>query len=155
MRNIVLKYRISILTLMILIGCQHKTDDKSYNNNYDIQILYNYYRYSKTFGRDYMDEKYLRDGKLYLIFETDFNNDTVEVLVNNKPKFKDIITTDPSTGTAKDYKFDNFHSIRTLGLRVNSGKLAMIEIDTMNFFLVEFRDTILKIRVPKNVPVYE
>ena len=144
-----------ILTFLILIGCKNKIDNRSFNDNYDIQISYNYYKYAKTYGRDYMDEKYLRDGKLYLIFESDFSNDTIEVFINNKLKYKDVIQTEHSTGTAKDYIFDDMNSIKTLGLRVNNGKKALIEIDTMNFFLVEFRDTILKIRVPKNVPTYE
>jgi hypothetical protein len=151
----VLKYNIWILTLTILSGCQNKTKNQDYHNNYDIQISYNYHKYTETYGRDYMDKKYLRDGKLYLIFESNFSNDTVEIMVNNKPRFKDVISTDQSTGTAKDYIFDDIHSIETLGLRVNNGKQALLEIDTMNFFLVEFRDTILKIRVPKNVPIYE
>ena len=155
MRNTILKYYIFILTLIIIVGCKDKVDHRSTNHIYDIEILYNYYKYDKTFGRSYMNEKYLRDGKLYLIFESHFNNDTVEVLVNNESKFKDIITTDPALGTAKDYIFEDIQSINTLGLRVNSGKQAFIEIDTMNFLLIEFWDTILKVRVPKEVPVYE
>jgi hypothetical protein len=45
--------------------------------------------------------------------------------------------------------------IRTVGIRVNNGKQAVIEIDTMNFLLIEYRDTVLNIYVPRHVPFYE
>jgi hypothetical protein len=97
----------------------------------------------------------LRDGNLYLVFENNFHQDTVDIEINGKQKVTEIISTDPSTGAARSIKFENIETINNVGIRINNGKEALLEIDTMNFFLIEFSDKLLKISVPKSVPFYD
>ncbi|KJF43835.1 hypothetical protein [Draconibacterium sediminis] len=144
-----------ILIVLFLAGCQSKVESVKHENKYDIQILYNHYKKDKTFNRKYLDKEYLRDGNLYLIFESYFNQDTVEVKINGKKEISEIINTESSTGVAKSIKLNDMETINNVGIIVNNGKEAFIEIDTMNFFLITFSDSILKIRVPKSVPFYD
>lgn len=144
-----------ILILLFLAGCQNKVESVKHENKYDIQILYNHYKTDKTFNREYLDKEYLRNGNLYLIFESHFNQDTVEVKINGKKEISEIISTEPSTGVAKSIELNDMETINSVGIIVNNGKEAFIEIDTMNFFLITFSDSVLKIRVPKSVPFYD
>jgi hypothetical protein len=151
------KLGIKILIFFIFAACNSAKENEkiTYQNIYDINLLYTYYKTDPSIGKEYLNEQYLRDGNLYLIFEANFNRDTVEIEINNEIMSKDIITTEWSAAIAKDYKFENIDKIKTVGIRINSGKKAIIEIDTMNYLLIEFRDTILNIRFPKNVPYYD
>ena len=144
-----------ILFVFVVTSCQTISSKQNYESKYDIQILYNYYKSDSTFNREYLDKKYLRDGNLYLIFESNFNKDTLNISVNGTKGFSEIVTTEPSTGVAKEFRFENIETINTVSIRINNGKEAVIEIDSMNFFLITFSDTLLKIRVPKNVPIYD
>ncbi len=144
------------IPIFLFYGCNKHVENKKYENKYDIVISYNNYKSEdKTIGGNYLNKKYLRDGNLYLIFESGFKNDTVEIEINNRKKLKEVISTNPSAGLAKEFKFKEISKINTVGIRINNGKEAKLEIDTMNFFLIQFQDSILKIRVPKNVPTYE
>ncbi len=147
---------IYIILIFLLYGCSNHIKNKKHEKKYDVLILYNNYKKEdKTIGQNYLNRKYLRDGNLYLIFESGFKNDTVEIEINNRKKLSEIISTEPSTGLAKEFILEKISKINTVGIRINNGKEAKLEIDTMNFFLIKFKDSILKIRVPKNVPTYE
>lgn len=141
--------------MSFLLGCKNDYAKKLYNNQYDILISYNYYKVDSTFSKKYLEEKFLRNGNLYLIFESDFSEDTINVTVDGKTKINEIITTEPSSGIAKAITLENIETIQSIGIRINDGKQALLEVDTMNFFLIEFTDGLLKIRVPKSVPYYD
>ncbi|MFA5330521.1 MAG: hypothetical protein WC384_22200 [Prolixibacteraceae bacterium] len=143
------------ILILFLSSCRNETVTKKHSSNYDILILYNFYKTDSTNRRDYLDKKYLRDGNLYLVFENNFHQDTVDIEINGKQKVTEIISTDPSTGAARSIKFENIETINNVGIRINNGKEALLEIDTMNFFLIEFSDKLLKISVPKSVPFYD
>jgi hypothetical protein len=144
---------ISLLIITILIGCNFNSKER-YQNRYDIEINYNYFKNINPHSRKYMDDRYLRNGNIYLIFETSFNNDTVDVTVNNKLKYQDIIATEESTGVAKSYEIENIDTVFNIGIRINNGKQAFIEIDTMNMFTIEYGDNRLRIDVLNHAPVY-
>ena len=150
-----MKVLLIILFVFAVIGCKTNSAKPKHDSKYDIQVLYNYYKSDSTFNREYLDKRYLRDGNLYLIFESYFNKDTLNISVNSAEKISEILTTEPSTGVAKDFKFESIETINSVGIRINNGKEAVLEIDTMNFFLITFSDTLLKIRVPKSVPFYD
>lgn len=151
-----IKQIISIVIFMsFLLGCKNDNAKKLYNNQYDILVSYNYYKVDSTFSKKYLEEKFLRNGNLYLIFESDFSEDTINVTVDGNTKINEIITTEPSTGIAKTITLENMETIQSIGIRINNGKQALLEVDTMNFFLIEFTDGLLKIRVPKSVPYYD
>jgi len=144
---------LNTLILILLVGCTLNSKER-HHNKYDIEINYNYFKEIKPYVYDYMDKRYRRDGNIHLIFETDFNKDSVTISVNNEPKYQDVITTDASTGTAKSYKIENIEKVYNIGIRINNGKQALIEVDTMNLFTVEYRDSLLKIDILDHVPVY-
>ena len=150
-----IKKIINVFIITLVVSCQTTTTNKQHNSKYDILISYNYCKNDKTYNREYLDNEYLRDGNLYLIFETNFDNDTLIYKLNREKEKTEIISTEPSTGVAKEIKIENIESINTVGIRINNGKEAVLEIDTMNFFLITFSDTLLKVRVPKSVPTYE
>ncbi|MCY1635932.1 hypothetical protein [Marinifilum sp. D737] len=145
---------VSILITLMLVGCNLNSKER-YQNQYDIDINYNHYKKVKRYARKYMDERYQRNGNVYLFFETSFENDTVRVTVNNKLKYQDVIATEASTGIANSYEIENINEVFNIGIRVNNGKEALIEIDTMNLFTIEFRDSILRVDVLNHVPVYD
>jgi hypothetical protein len=146
---------LKIFFVFVVTSCQTNSSKQNYESKYDIQVLYNYYKTDSTYNREYLDKKYLRDGNLYVIFESDFKKDTLNISINGTKGFSEIVTTEPSTGVAKEFRFENIETINTVSIRINNGKEAVLEIDTMNFFLITFSDTLLKIRVPKNVPFYD
>jgi len=148
-----MKSLIFILILTLILGC---TSGLTYRheNKYDIEINYNYYKEIDPYHYNYMDKKYQRDGNIYLFVESQFKNDTIIINVNNKLKYSDIITTESSTGIAKDYKIENIKNVNNIGISINNGKQAIIEIDTMNLFTIEFRDSTLRINILDHVPVY-
>lgn len=143
------------IVFLVLSSCRNGIDIKKHSSNYDILISYNFYKIDSANRRDYLDNKYLRDGNLYLVFESNFHQDTIDIEVNGKQKLTEIISTDPSTGVARQIKFENINKIKNIGIRINNGKEALLEIDTMNFFMIEFSDKLLKINVPKSVPFYD
>jgi hypothetical protein len=150
-----MKHIISIIIFMsFLLGCKNDTAKKLYNSTYDILVSYNYYMVDSTTRKEYLEEKFLRNGNLYLIFESDFSEDTINITVDGKIKIKEVITTEPSTGIAKTITLENMETIQSIGIRINNGKQALLEVDTMNFYLIEFTEGLLKIRVPKSVPSY-
>lgn len=143
------------ILFLVLSSCRNEVDLKKHSSNYDILISYNFYKNDSTILRNYQDKKYIRDGNLYLFFESNFHRDTLYIEVNGKQKIAEIISTDLSTGAARSIKFENIKTIKNVGVRINNGKKAFLEIDTMNIFLIEFSDKLLKISVPKSVPFYD
>ncbi len=150
-----MKNTVLILFILTALSCSNQSNSHFYNSQYDILISYNFYKVDSTFSRDYLDKKFLRDGNLYLIFEHGFSQDSIKIRINGKEKISELITTEPSTSVAKEYKFESIESIKSVGIRLNNGKEAVVEIDTMNFYLINFNNSILKIRVPKSVPFYD
>ena len=143
------------LLFIVLSSCRNEVPKVKHSSNYDILISYNYYKIDSTIRKDYLNKKFLRDGNLYLVFENNFHQDTLDIEVNGTQKVKEVISTDPSTGAARSIKFENIVSIKNVGIRINNGKMAFLEIDTMNLFFIEFSDKFLKISVPKSMPFYD
>ncbi len=150
-----MKYLTLVVLILILIGCKSDNNKLTINSNYDIKIIYSDFNKDKIIPNQRFNDLYLRDGKLYVTFECSFEKDTIELSIDGKVKHKDIITTDWSDGVATQYIFDDITEIDNVGIRVNNGKKALIEVDTMNFILVQLRDSILEIRIPKNVHYYD
>lgn len=148
-------YYLLSLSILILISCDYSKKTIDENNKYDIRISYNHYKIDKRNSKNYLNKKYLRDGNLYLIFEENFNKDTINIEINNNFLENRIITTESSTGVATEFKFENIELIETIGIRINNGKKIFLEIDTMNFFLFEYKKNIVAVTVPKSVPFYD
>jgi hypothetical protein len=145
---------IFVLICIPFLGCINDKREIVHSDEYDILISYNSYQDDESKRNNAYDRLYLRDGNLYLIFESSFDQDTVEISLNGDVEESDILTTDAVTGCAKDYKFEEIDNIRTLGIRINGGKKAVIEIDTMNFFIVNLNDTLMCVQVLNHVPLY-
>ena len=145
-----------ILFLGILFSsCQNQKQEEKFENKYDIVISYNHYKTDSSYSRPYMNHKYLRDGNLYIVFESDFEQDTVTIEVNGKVEISEVISTEWSTEVAKFVEFKKINTIDNIGIRINNGNMAFIEIDTMNIFRIIYRDSILQVKIPNNVPIYE
>lgn len=132
-----MKKVLAILFLsMLLSSCQNQKQEEKFENKYDIVISYNHYKIDSSFARAYMNHKYLRDGNLYIIFESDFEQDTVTIEVNGKVEISEVISTEWSTEVAKFVEFKKINTIDNIGIRINNGNMAFIEIDTMNIFRI-------------------
>jgi len=132
-----------------------KDKNRKLKANYDIEILYTYPSRDIIIPRKYFNDRYLNDGKLYLFFESHFNNDTITVRANNEIFTEKIIKTDQSTGLAYVVKIDNINEIRNIAISVNHGKEAIFEVDASNQVEIDFRNKKLSVRFLANVPYYD
>jgi len=154
---------LSILLIinLLVFGCKSEKNSNISDNmyqqsdKYNIEILYNYHLTDSSNFRDYYDDKYLRNGKIYLFFETSFNNDLIDININDEDFFSTNISTDPSTGLAEMIEIKDIDKVDRINVSINKGKSALIEVDTMNIFLVNFKNSKLTIEVPKHVPFYD
>jgi hypothetical protein len=99
----------------------------------------------EKFSVDFSEEKHeqifkerLDTNYYYLIFEIGFENDTINVVTDNKIFFSGRITTDDGTGSAKFLKVLK-RDIDQLYLNVNNSKDLHIPLTNYHFILVSFQ----------------
>lgn len=131
---------------------QHQSDTESI---YDIEILYTYPERDNIIPNQHFNEKYLNNGKLYLHFETHFDNDSVLIEKNGKVLHEKNITTDASTGVAWTVEIDNIKEVKNISVSVNNGRKAFFEISKSNHISIDYRDTLLSVKFLSNVPYYD
>lgn len=115
--------------------------------SYDIQINY-------LISRD-AGAKKPQDDTLSILFDGNFNKDTVSININRK-HFKDVIlTTNEKTGTAGHLRTINYKDITDIGLRINKGKLIFIEPDNDYYNIrLTYVDSIAVIRFYRLFPAF-
>ena len=124
-------------------------------NEYEIEINKELWKTEPIHPLKYIDKKYLKDGNLYVHFQSAFKNDSVRVKVNENFYGKYELITEWSTGVADVIKIPGFEKIKTVGMTFNNGKEAIIEIDKLNQIIVRYRNEKLLIGFRKHVPYYD
>lgn len=127
-------------------SCKHRYDyDKKFS--YDVQINY-------LGTKDASTEK-PQDDTLSILFDGNFDKDTVSIYINRK-HFKDVIlTTNEKTGSAGHLRTIDFREITNLGIRINSGKLIFVEPDSDYFNIrLTYIDSLAVIRFYRLFPAF-
>ncbi|MFO7862506.1 MAG: hypothetical protein R6U85_00760 [Salinivirgaceae bacterium] len=152
---------ILLVSNLLFFGCKSESNSNKSDNidqkpdKYEIEILYNYHLTDSSNFREYLDDKYLRNGNIFLFFEASFHDDLIDIKIDDKNFFSDCISTDSSTGLAEMIEINDIDNVDRIDISVNNGKSALIKVDTMNVFLVNYKDSKLTIKVPKHVPFYD
>ncbi|MCT4601698.1 MAG: hypothetical protein N4A59_02180 [Marinifilum sp.] len=122
---------------------------------YDYEVLYNYQ------GKENIKEDKYRNrfsfDSLYVIVESNFKDDTLEIKQGNKVKVKDILKTEQSSGIASDYVFGAIGQINGLTMRINRGPFIYIDLFRKNNNLIGIRKDKDKVQVVfyKKVPRFD
>lgn len=108
-------------------GCSYAQEQQKMS--YDIRINYSEKRrvYTRSSFKDKEVSKKLEDD-VHLFFETGFLKDRITLIINNEVVINRNISTDESLGLAEYINVGKKKEIKNLGIRVNDGSLAYIEI---------------------------
>ena len=134
---------IIILTLVHFGSCVSANAQSKLN--YDIEIDY--------LSTPVNDNRALPNDSIVLCFAGNFDKDTIETFVNHKFYKKTIRTTDEVDGMAGDLTLPNYRDIEKIGIRINSGKLILIETERKHYnILLEFVKNRATVRFYRKLP---
>jgi hypothetical protein len=94
---------------------------------YNIEIKYSESRKIYTFTK-LMEDKEELSKYIHLFFETGFNQDDIELTVNDTSVTNINITTDESLGLAKYIRLGKINEIDNFSLRINNGAIVHVEL---------------------------
>ena len=91
-----------------------------------------------------------------IFFESHFDNDLVQVLVNNKEVFKGTVTTDKTLGYAKDVNLGSIKNISKVKININKGKDVLLDKLTCNYIFVNYiNDSIVSVKFDNKFVPYQ
>ncbi|HTB07620.1 MAG TPA: hypothetical protein VK806_11775 [Bacteroidia bacterium] len=102
---------------------QELSDANGQKEGYEISIDYKIFNNKSTWKKDPTDR-----SSLEVTFETHFDNDTVRVFINGKLKTIEKCKTLAQLDVATSYIYHGIDTIRTLGVQINKGPIANVEI---------------------------
>jgi hypothetical protein len=146
-----MKFRIYIpIVIALLFGCNKPaTEDKKYQTFVD-------YNYDKS--QINRPSNRLSENTLYLFFEQNFENDTIDIYLNaNKTSIRKIITTEDMLSLADVFEFNDIESLHSIKIRMNSGPALLINTKTKekNIWWVGFWSDTLRAQPYRNAPIYD
>jgi hypothetical protein len=140
---------------LIILGCSSR-QDSVYKEKYVSVVFYvDNLTHSGTAGE--RTKRYLNSDTLYIIFESNFYADTVDLKINGKEKGTLILTTDASMGIADEVRFGNIESIETVQISKNNGPPLTIKLLDKEMYIwrvMYYKDT-LEARWTKYLPRYD
>lgn len=89
---------------------------------------------------------------IVILFDCCYENDIVELYVNNRLFQKKIITTSDITGCADLFITKKYQNINKLGIRINEGKLVDFAINHYYYIIASYRNDSLNITLQNNSP---
>ncbi|MBN1971952.1 MAG: hypothetical protein JW870_21550 [Candidatus Delongbacteria bacterium] len=130
-----MKILLCLLIICMLVSCRANNNNDS-NERYDVVI-----KYLET---PLKDKRPLKNDSLIVVFDGNFNKDTVDVYINGRYFKQMILTTDEIDGTAGSLIAIKYNKIKNIGFRINGGKLIFIEPEKehYNFRLNYSEDTV-------------
>lgn len=151
-----LKLILFILAITVF-NCNKKNNDLGRipsANNYDIAI--NYLDSTGINWRKYLDDQISNDS-IYLFLETSFSDTAIEIYLNGKLVISDTVTTIAQIGLAEVYTFGQMEKIQNFGIRVQKGKLMIIEPDSsQNIWRIDyFQNKLLRAQHSEHCPYYD
>jgi len=142
---------------LLLIGLTIICLGNSYSqnsNSYSVEINKELWKTEPINASEYFDDKYLNDGNLHIHFQSTFENDSAEIIINGKYYGEYALTTELSTELADVIVVPKFETIKSVSISINQGKEAVFEIEKMNQIIVRLRNEKLLIGFRKHVPYY-
>lgn len=147
-----------LLSSILIINCS-KIECNNYDygeineqTSYDITI--NYKKPSNRNKSDSFNNLASKDS-LYVFFEVGFENDVASIYINGCQVIVDTLSTEDQSGYAEYYSFGRIQDIKNLGIRINQGRIAFMEIKYKNLVNVNLQDGRLILSVLDNVPLYD
>ncbi len=124
------------LLLIVQISCMNVKEAKRQvkQDNYNINVFDNK-------CSEIEDKRDL----VVLFFESDFNHDLIEVVVNHKSIIKERITTDDRGGVAKIIELGKLSEVKAISFSINNGKKITLN-NKCNFIFVNYlKDSIVDV----------
>lgn len=99
------------------------------------------------------DNRHLPNDSITFCFAGNFDKDTIVTYINDKFYNKSIRTTDEVDGMAGDLRLPDYRNIEKIGIRINSGKLILIETEKKHYnILLDFMDNKASIKFYRKLP---
>ncbi|WP_298481469.1 hypothetical protein [uncultured Maribacter sp.] len=152
-----------ILTLILLLTCfsckqtEHsETKDSSEQIPNRIQAENNQAEriitedYDVIFRYNNCSKKETTKDEAVIFFESDFNNDFVELYSNKNKIFGDTISTDLTLGLAKEIELGKLSETKEIEFRINNGRFISMKDINCNFMFVTYlKDSIVIVNFDK------
>ena len=158
---------ISFLILIILLSsCGNAYNSIEIDNlsdmpnveqaNYDVEILYTY-QIDTIVNNPLNFEDYYSKDSVYLIFETLFDDNNILIKADKRVVFNSKITTNSSTGTAKQINVGNIKSLKDIQISINNGPLIYIDMyyKDVNIIGVRYVGKKVKVLLYREMPFYD
>jgi hypothetical protein len=125
-----IKKRTKAMRILLLILCIFNVMSCSCqafkcNTSYDIQIDY--------LTKASLDKRNIPNDILTVMFDGNFDRDTVDVSINDNFLKRLILTTDEIDGIAGDLETINYSEVDNISFRINGGKLIYIEPEKRHY----------------------
>ena len=132
--------------IVLLTACSNP--QKGYAQlSYDIQIDY--------LSTPINDDRKIPNDSIYVVFDGNFNKDTIDIAVNGSHLNTMLLTTDERDGLAGVVKTIPYQNVKTIGIRINHGKLIFIETEKKHYNIVlTYIENRAEIRFYRKLPGY-
>ncbi len=141
-----------VLTSILFTCSTGEKEGSGFLRKYNIKICY--YDCYNRLSKSSFENSFSKDS-LYVFIEEGFKGDTVTVYFNQRKYFEKVLSSNPIVGLS-DVAKHSLTGINSIGVRMNNGNLALIEINQgTNFLNVNFKDSTLTVSVLDNVPFYD
>lgn len=146
-------YKIFILTSIFNLAFLYSYSQN--NNDYEIKVNKELWKTNPINPSKYFDDKYLNDGNLYIHFQYKFFDDTATLKVNGEIYGIYNLKMEWTLSVAEIVKIQDFDKIKSIGISINGGKEAFMEIEKWNQVNVQLYKDTLFVGMRKHVYYYE
>lgn len=136
---------VCVLLLCFFIGCKQKLKENNFTKD----------EYRVLIGNRNDTIHKLNGDVLYLFFETDFDNDLLDINIE-KNKKEYYLTTDRSTGYADFIDLGKLSTFRSLEFSINKGDLIKVnDVSTNLIRVIYIKDSIVKVEFSNKPTAYK
>lgn len=114
-----------VVLVLILSSCKKDKDEVKTEETYQVKI---------NSGECSGENK----GIVVLFFESDFNDDLIEVVTNEGKTFEGKITTDNTLGLAKEINLGKITDIKEISFKINKGKPIVLNDLSCSFISINY-----------------
>jgi|APSaa5957512576_1039674.scaffolds.fasta_scaffold33307_1 hypothetical protein len=146
LKQIKMRQILVVVILVSVIASCIEQEKVMYKANYDVKIKY--------LNLPQSDKREMVNDSLVIVFYGSFIEDTILVMINQNHFRTLIISTDERTGWSGDIKTINYNDIKSIGIRINNGKLIYIEPPVRHYNIqLLYLDNIATISFHRRLPV--
>ena len=140
------KNTVFIVIIFIMFSCKQESS-VAFKSLYDINIKY--------LDTHVTESSRNQSDTLWILFEGNYNNDTIDVRVNDKPFVRRTFTSEESIGVAGTIGTLPFGDINNIDVRINSGNLIHIEPKKVLNLSVIYIDSLVTVKFYDKFPGFE